>query len=334
MAGTLTPMQKKAVDAVLAKVQYYLDSRYAQIRRINPKTESVWEDLVWQQMTALRTSLSLEKIFGPVRFNVAETLLSDDLRKRQELFMRKSQNCLIGEIVEEKEKEGHRTSGAMEIHDMRTLFHAIDASLESIVILIQTFIWWDLEDACDWARFEKKISIIRAFEENGITPEMAEYYQNVMAATTRPQAEDVIIFECRNLRRTLDLFRTRRGSDQGYQIILKREQTQMENPDLLIDAIAGQQNLLKSLRAGQPLQPAHADQFARAMGVDPDDATPDRVAPFLEQMIAGNKKRLKAALNGQGSGNPVNLKRQQLEEMEARFAEVVKNRNVEEPANS
>ncbi|HNM47090.1 MAG TPA: hypothetical protein PKH51_08740, partial [Candidatus Sumerlaeota bacterium] len=152
----------------MAKMQLYLDMRYQQIRRVNSKVDAIWDDLTWQQLSQLRTSLSGDKAFGPQRFHVAELFLSDDQRRIRELLSVKSQNSLLGEIVEEKEKETHRTGGGLDIHDMRTLFHAIDPGLDKMIGLVQTFIWWDLEDAADLARFEKKVGIVRAFEENGI----------------------------------------------------------------------------------------------------------------------------------------------------------------------
>ncbi|CAN5366970.1 hypothetical protein BH09SUM1_BH09SUM1_19770 [soil metagenome] len=327
----LTPLQRKAVETLAAKVQYYLDIRYQQVRRINPKVETVWEDVAWQQMTSLRISLSSDKLFGPTRMNVAELLLSDDIRRRSDLFMRKSQNCLIGEIIEEKEKDSHKTSGAMEIHDMRTLCYAMDPSLETIAILVQTFIWWDLEDACDWGRYEKKAAMIAAFEENGITPEMAEYYKELALMDHKPTAEEAILFDCKMMKTAIESFRLRRNSERGYMMVVRREQAQAENPEMLIDALASQQNLIRSLSGGGALDPNMAQQFARAMNVDAAQLTAGQVTPFLENMIAANKKRLRAALNGTGSGAPVIVKREQLDNMDAKYAEITKNRKVEEP---
>ncbi len=325
-----TPLQKRATEAIMNKVNAYLDMRYQQVKRVNPKVESIWDDLTWQQTAQLRNSIAGDKAFGPVRFHVAELLLSDDQRRIRELFSLKSQNSLLGEIVEEKEKDVHRTSGTLEIHDMRTLYHAIDPGLDKLIGLIQTYIWWDLEDAAELARFEKKVGIIRAFEENGITEEMADYYKELMGSERKPSAEDVILFECRMLARTLDQFRQRRGTEQSYQVIIRRELSQAENPDLLIDAIASQSGMLKGIRSGKTIDDQLQVQFAKAMNCEPAAVSAERAQHFLETTINTNKKRLKNALGGTGSGAPFNVKRAQLDEMERRFTETVKDRKVEE----
>lgn len=325
-----TPLQKRAVEAIINKVQHYLDMRFQQVRRINPKVESIWEDLVWQQMATLRITISGDKAFGPIRFHVGELLLSDDQRRIRELYSSKSQNSLLGELVEEKEKDTHRTAGSLDIHDMRTLCHAIDPGLDKLVGLVQTYIWWDLEDAVDLARFEKKVGIIRAFEENGITEEMAEYYKELMQADRKPSAEDVITHECRMLARTVELFRARRQAEPGYQMIVRRESQAIENPDLLIEALASQMGMLKGLRGGKTLDESMAEQFAKAMNTESSRVNPERAVAFLESTIAANKKRLKGALLGTGTGSPYNVKQAQLEEMERRLAETVGNRKIEE----
>ncbi|MEO8377282.1 MAG: hypothetical protein ABI579_06400 [Candidatus Sumerlaeota bacterium] len=325
-----TPLQKRAVESIMAKMQLYLDMRFQQIRRVNSKVDAIWDDLTWQQMSQLRTSLSSDKGFGPVRVHVAELFLSDDQRRIRELLSVKSQNSLLGEIVEEKEKDTHRTGGSLDVHDMRTLFQAIDPGLDKMIGLVQTFIWWDLEDAVDLARFEKKVGIIRAFEENGITDEMADYYRELIGTDRKPAAEDVILHECKMLSRTLDLFRTRRNSEQGYQMIVKREIQPTENPDVIIEATANQMGMLKALRGGKVLDDTLKEQFSKALACEPSTVTADRAISFLDMTIQTNKKRLKAGLMGSGGGQPYNVKRLQLDEMEKRFKETVRDRKVED----
>jgi len=323
-------MQKRAIESVMSKMTYYLDQRYQQIRRVNPKVEAIWEDVLWQQMTSLRISVSGDKSFGPVRFHVAELMLGDDTKRVRELFSLKSQASLLGEIVESKESDGHKTHGALEIHDNRSLAQFVDPSTSGVIVLIQTFIWWDLEDASDWARFDSKAALINAFEQNGITPEMADYYKEVMAIDRKPTAEDVIIHECKMMKRTLEQFRFRRGVEPAYQMIVKRDPAATENPDQIIEAVAQQLNLLKNLRAGHPLDPNVAEQFARALGTEAAHVTQEKAIAFLDNMVQGNKKRLKASLSGVGTGAPYNLKRSQLDEFDKKYLESIKGRKVDE----
>ena len=86
MALQMTPFQKNAVDAILARVQLYLDARYLQVRRINAKAEAVWDDLAWLAMSNLRTTLSLDKGWGPDRFHIGETLVGDEVKRIRDCF--------------------------------------------------------------------------------------------------------------------------------------------------------------------------------------------------------------------------------------------------------
>lgn len=315
----------------MQRMQQYLDTRYQQLRRINQKAEAIWEDVTWQQLSSLRVTLEGEKAFGPVRFHVAETLVSDDARRIREFFSSKSQQCLLGEIVESKEGEGHKTHGAMEIHDMRTLFRSMDPHIESIVALVQTFIWWDLEDAADMARFEKKIGLIQVVEQSGLDEELTAYYREQMQVPDKPLSpEEVISHEVKALGRTVEGFRARRETDRGYQVIVARETTQVENPDLLIPALANQLNLFATLSNGSALDPGLAEQFGKAMGIPGAQVTNEKARTFLENTINGNKKRLRNALAGGGSGSPYNFKRRQLDDIERRYVEVRAGRGVED----
>jgi hypothetical protein len=320
MAAQLTPVQKRHLEGIVAKVQYYLDVRYVMARRFNPNLERAWEDLAAQQLNTLRITLSAEKMFGPIRYNVAELLVSDDAKKRQELFLRKSQNCLMSEIVEGKEGDGHKTHGAMEIHDLRTLCSAIDPALEKVVVLIQTFIWWDLEDAVDWLRFENKLKLQKRIQEGGFSEELAAYYREMMQADHVPSQAEALAFETKMMRSIVEGLRQRRQVEAGYQLVLRREQSAAEQPEVLIEALAGQQNILKALKAGTALPQPVVEQIAKAMGVTAAEATADRIQPFIEQTLVQNRRRLKDALAGTGSGALVNVKQQQFSEFESQVA--------------
>ncbi len=331
MAGTETSLQKKASEAILQRIHQYLDVRHNQVIRINPRIEPIWKDVVWQQLTTLKTCLTGEKAYGPVRYHVAELLLSDHREKIRDLFSSKSQNCLLGEIVEEKETEGHRTSGSMEIHDMRTHFRAIDKSLETVVTLIQTYIWWDLADAVDHARFDKKIGILRAIEANGLTDEIAAYYGQLMESGSNPSQEEVINYELRMLDYCLNKFSSRRKETRGYQIIVAREKAPNENEDKLIEAIASQSSILKQIEQGGELDEGIKKQFAQVLGVQESDVTAEKAKAFLNKSIPKNKKSLKLALTSGGSGEPYDYKLRQAEEMQRRFDEVRQGRDIIEP---
>lgn len=329
-----TSLQRKAVESILKGIRQLLEHRYAQVRRINPKVELVWDDLQWQLLASLKVTLSGDKAFGATRFHVGETLLGDDVRKSREFFSPKAQQSLLGEIVEEKESDAHRTAGTLEIHDMRSLFRRIDPSLESIATLLQTFIWWDLEDAALLARFDKKANMVAAFEKQGITPEMAAYYQEILGMSKRPDAADVILHELKMMEQSVEFFRTRRNEEKAHQIIIVRERAAAENPEVIIDAIAGQQQMLKAMKTNGTIEDTARQQFAKALKCEPDEVTPERAIPFLENMVSQNRERLKVSLGSGGSGNPYNLKLKMLKDLEEKLKAVVGDRELSDSSGA
>ena len=327
-----TPAQKRAVEAILHQAQDYVDMRFEQVRRINPHIEAIWDDVSWQQMTGLRISLASDKSFGPVRCHVGETLLGDDLRRAAEFFNPNSQVNLLGEIIEEREKETARTAGVLEIHDMRSLFRAVEPTLERIVTLLQTFVWWDLNDAVDLARFDKKLNMALSLREKAITPEIAEYYKSLMGVEEKPDTYTAVTYELKMLEKTVESFRLRRSGDFGYRMIVMREKGHGDNVDTIIDAIASQNSLLKSLQGGSELEGSVRNQLAKAMNKDPNEVTPPAAMSFLESTVDKNKKRLKQSLLGQSSGPPYNCKARDLQELEAQLEEIKKSIGTEEPS--
>src|SRR5690606_39820195 len=80
---------------------------------------------------------------------------SDDA-KRKALLSVSDQNSLMPEIVNRADEQTRRVA-ELAIHDMRTLFRAIDPSLENVVQLIQHWLAWDLADAADLHHFDEQV---------------------------------------------------------------------------------------------------------------------------------------------------------------------------------
>jgi hypothetical protein len=286
----------------------------------------VWEDLTWQQVAQIRFSLSGDKPFGPERFVVADLLLGDDIRKIKDLFNPVAQSSLLGEIVERKEEKSHGTAGQLEIHDMRSLYSAVDPSVQSIVQLIQTFVWWDLEDAADRARFDRRVAAIQRVDAGKLTQHDRDAYKAPMKTERAITDADIVAFELKMLKYCVESFRARRLADKGYQMIITREATAAQDPDMLIGALAQENMLAKTLRQGRDIDAGMKAQFAKAMGCEAAEATADRILPFLEARIAEHRKLLRDALNGNVSGAPNDFKKLQLAELEHRYEELSRGR--------
>ncbi len=318
-----TAQQEAAVSAVMAYINDYLDMRFQQARRVNPTIEQVWPDTVWQQKDILRICISGTKAFGPDRYHVAELLLADDSRKRAELFSPKSQNCLQGEIIEEKESDAQRTRGQMEIHDARSTMRVVAPQFEGIITLIQTYIWWDLPDAARLARFDRKVGLLQRLKAEDYTDDLKKHYMMAMGLETPPKLEQAREFETKALAETINSFRHARVEESGYQAIIAHEKTPGDNADRLIEATGSQIATLRGLQNGSTLDESMTEQFAKAMHCDPQMVTNEKAITFLENTIAANRKRLRLVLEGGGSGEPYNYKRRQLENLRKRFEEVV-----------
>lgn len=323
MPMQINALQRKAIQLLYNRMQHYIDLRRQVVVRLNPKIESVWDDLCWQQLQKYHAVIATDKAWGPIRFVVAELLLSDEEKKIYELFNPKSQYSLLGELVDEKEGDAHRTAGILEVHDMRSMIRAIDPIFETMITLIQTFIWWDLPDAVLISRFEWKAERVIHFEQKGVTPEISRYYRNVMKLEDKmPDADDIIRYECERMKQTVKEFIGRRQTDRAHQVILLRETNQSEHPDMIIEATASQLNMLKNLKNGNGLDDAAKAKFAGAMNCPAEKVTQEGAMRFLETTVALNKKRLKSALSGAGSGEPYNAKDRQLEDLKKQLDKI------------
>ena len=148
MGGSDMAPEARTTDRNLEGILFYLNDylaiREQQTIRINPAIAGVINDMVWVQVTNLRRVMTKTKAFGPERLRVADILASDDESKRRSLFHHADQNSIIFEIMNKAEDQHRGRVSEMPIHDMRTLFRALNPALEVLVELIQHWILWIL----------------------------------------------------------------------------------------------------------------------------------------------------------------------------------------------
>jgi len=327
-ANQLTDSQKRAVDIIVNHMREYLDLRYHMALRANPRFESSWPDLQWLTLQQLRNTLSGEKMWGPDRFVVGEIFVSNDNDKIRDLFSSTNQRSILNEVVERKDKEGHKTADVQEIHDFRSLYSAIDPNIANIAGVMQTYVWWDLPDAVTLARFHFKAQRFRelstSFEDKWI-----KFYNIVIGrAEDDPPLtqEDILEFEAKQLTETAASFCRRRMGEAGYQIILARQVKPEEHADALITRIARELLLLQSLEKGSAPDAATKEFVAKALHSDPERITDETVKNYLLNTITDHKAKLKAALVGDASGDNYNFKESQARMLVQRLKEIVGNR--------
>lgn len=212
------------VDGVLHYMRQYLAAREQQVVRINPKLESVIRDIAWIHLEILRNVLQKSKSFGGEKYRVADILTGADDGKRRALFGASGeQNSIMDEIIERSDEAGKAMDQS--IHDMRTLFRAIDPELENLVQLIQHWIKWDLPDAGDLHAFDEQIRRLKALCNFQFTDEVRARYRQALGKPTDAEVSDGEIFdlEVRRLDQVAGRFCGRRQEDEPYQMIICRD---------------------------------------------------------------------------------------------------------------
>ncbi len=315
------------IDLLMAQIRDYIDTRALAAIRINPRLEGMYEDIAWQQMTQVRLVLAGYKAFGPVKVMVADILLSDDEKKIRDLFNPTNQVSILTEIVQMKEDKGQKTAGQLEVHDMPSFYKALDPSLEKIVLLIQSWIWWDLEDATDLVKIEQILGRILQIDQAGVPQALAAYYAEQFRVPAQHMTQDVVVgHELGCAMDTLKKIQSRRETEEGYRVIIKREAPKDASPEALIRAMGRHYMMLDALREGRGLDENMRLQFSKALGIAPHEVTPERVVPVVERALEEGRTRLRAALTGQGGGKPFDYKRWQFDQLNHKFEQVRKGR--------
>ena len=266
---TLTPHEQNCVDTIMRHSQEYMDMRFAQSCRVNPRFEQIWPDLAWQQMRQLRNTIENKKGWGPTRFCIGALLAGSDYVKIHDIFNPTHQSSIQVEIVEQAEDTSKgRRAEVLEIHDFRTLYSNIDKSVATIAMVMQIFLWWDLPDATDLARFDITMDRVKQVQR-GVSEELRrDYAENMKDLDHVPTDEDIMTHELRLLKRAMDCFAARRDGEFGYKVIIARKPADgMDAVDRLIGAIAREQILLRNLEQGQSLDENLKQQFSKALNV-------------------------------------------------------------------
>lgn len=212
------------VDGILHYMRQYLAAREQQVVRINPKLESIIKDIAWIHLEILRNVLQKSKSFGGEKYRVADILTGADDGKRRALFGTSGeQNSIMDEIIERSDETGKAMDQS--IHDMRTLFRAIDPELENLVQLIQHWMKWDLPDAADLHSFDEQIRRLTALCGFQFTDEVRARYRQALGKPADATVSDAEIFEfeMRRLDQVAGRFCGRRQEDEPYQLIICRD---------------------------------------------------------------------------------------------------------------
>ena len=225
------PLSQKTIkraDSIIKKIRDYMDIRFAHACRVNQHIRHIYEDVRWQQLASLRHVISRSKAFGPDRYYVADILCEDNASRKKALFTPTDQNSILNEIINLQDiSDKDKTAGQLPIHDMRTFYRSLDPSLEHVVELIQTWIWWDLADASDLVLFEHQVQVVKKVMEIKMEGPIIEHYQKVLhKAGEDLERKDIVSYEFKRLEDILKGVEERRAEDEGYMMIVKRNKTE------------------------------------------------------------------------------------------------------------
>lgn len=220
------------VDGILAYIRDYVRMREQQAVRVNSRLAGIIEDIAWVQLQNLRQLLQKPKAFGGEKYRVADILASADDAKRKAMLGTTDQNSIVSEIINRGDEQTKRVAD-LAIHDMRTLFRMIDPSLENIVQLIQHWIYWDIPDASDLHHFDEQARRLETLRTIDLSDELRGKYRPALGKSVDQAVSesDVLNFEFKRLEAVCSRFVNRRNEDEGYQMIIGRDDTAGEPYD-------------------------------------------------------------------------------------------------------
>ncbi|MEQ8820166.1 MAG: hypothetical protein RLY93_07950 [Sumerlaeia bacterium] len=337
MATSPTEYAKKGINALIERMQEYLDLRYAQFSRVNPRIEGVWPDLAWQSLQQLRQTYENTKAWGPNRFCVGAILVSDDLVKIRDLFSVNHQSSIMAEVIE-RDDPNAKGKDASEVNDMRSLYTSLEPSVSGVVSLIQFCMWWDMEDAVDLTRFDFKMESLGRLRR-GQLPEgaAAEYHRRMHRREEEPHptVEEIVKHEVDQVRRIVERFTERRANEPGFKMIIaRRKSSAADQLDRLIGIIAREQVLLTNLEAGKEVDEGLKAQFAKALQVSVDALDAKMERDYLQRMVTDHKRQLRSTMTDQAGGIPYNFKEAQAEVIRDKYKVLMKQLTGEDSRES
>jgi len=175
--------------------------------------------------------LTRPKAFGGEKHRVADVLSGGDDMKRKSLLNPSDQHALLPEIINRGDDNTRRVA-ELTIHDMRSLFRAIDPSLENIVQLIQHWLVWDLADASDLHHFDEQVRRLETLHGIELVEDIKARYRPALGkrADEPVRDEEILQLELKRLEVVAARFISRRAEDEAFQMIIRRSEEPEAEP--------------------------------------------------------------------------------------------------------
>lgn len=230
---------QRGAEQIIGHLNEYLSIRYDHASRINPNLKHMKLDLMYHEMSNVRRTLLSEKIYGPVKQVVTDVFLGDDDDKRRKLMSPSDQTSVQVELVSHcQDDKVEATRGQIRFHDLKSYYSAIDPNLNNFIDLFETWIWWDLLDSVELARFEQKFSRMQTVRQGRLSDESRKRYSTIIHPPKEgePQAaqatdDEVLRYEFAKMAQIREQWKFRHGGELGYKFVLKRDEEAPANGD-------------------------------------------------------------------------------------------------------
>ncbi len=313
----LTTLEQQ-VEAIMKYINQFLNSRFEQAARINPLMGDIRPDLEWQQKMQLELILRSYKSLGIEKYRVASMLVGDNEMLKRRLLSPTDQLSIFHEIYDMEDEASSASTVA--IHNMKTLYHAFDPTLENITLLVQCWILWDLMDAAEFARMYDDIKDINQLLKTEKTPEPMEKayrsYKKIENPSIKVEWKDIMVYKWHSIKllfnkRSFDL-----SEEPAYKMVIHREKSRSSSLDCLVVKYYQVLARIHKLKKSQEIPEEEKDDLAMEMGVNPEDVTLETALSSAEKELAQLRQDVESVARGRGAlGKPYNLKKHLLEKV-------------------
>ncbi|HBF34907.1 TPA: hypothetical protein DDW35_10140 [Candidatus Sumerlaeota bacterium] len=328
---SLTDQQQQQIDGIIAHLDDFLDKRFDQAIRVMPRLAAAESDIRWHQVATIRQILEEAKGFGPERISVCHLLCSPDEEKKRALFSPVNQVSLLNEIIpadDESKKDSHSggsTGTQLEIRNVKLFYKALDPTLDRIIVLLQTWIWWDLRDAAELYRFDMQEYRIQSLITRQLDARVIEYYRQEMNAKAGVEIArtDILRFELGRTKEIIDYFQHARTQEKGFQVVVvSEERSGSTEADTTCVRLAKRIMAIDKMRAqkDEELDGQLKAYYAAQMGVPPEQMTRETAVDYEEMLARRDRQALTDYLvSGCQMGKTSNYKKLKEEDMKVRF---------------
>ena len=325
--GGLSISQRNA-EAIIERLGEYLSLRFDMASRVNGRLKSLKQDLLYHELASVRRCMLSSKIYGPIRVCVADVFVGDDETRRRNLMSTTDQTSIQVELVSHcNEERGENSRGQVKIQDLKAYYSSIDPSLAPFIDLFEAWIWWDVFDAVERVRFERKVGAIQAARMGRVPDAQRKRYALMISPLSGAEAignqtsgtagdEEIIAYELEQLRKIHTNWAMRRANERGFMFVLKRDEMPCGDQGEMIHRVADKVREYDRIESLIELEEPTRQHYAPELHVTPAKVEREMVMNLLKLQLIEIEREM-VGMNDEESrlGPPYNFKQRQLDQM-------------------